>query len=318
MAVGRRDLLIAGIGVAAAPSLACAQDRPLRLVIPYPPGGGSDLLGRAIGSQISTRHGRTVVIENRGGGGGTIGALAVARAAADGDTVLQGDSACITVNPIANRIPYSATDFAPIARITTNPVILMTRANGPIRSLADVIVQSRAAPDSLSCATSGVLSHYHVMLQLLRERENVHLLHVPYQGTPPGVLAVMTGQVDLALVPPTPLVDGALSSQLRGLGVMSADRFPELPDIPTFREGGVNLVSHTWRGILAPRATPEPIQETLERWILDGFANHPPMVQQIRQIGETPAPLGRVAFNTFLETEREGLRAVLQRMSPHG
>jgi len=315
MKISRRSLPLAGLATIL-PTAARARNVPLRLVIPYPPGGGSDLLGRAIGGQITAAHGRIVIIENRGGAGGVIGAQAVARSEPDGNVILQGDSACITVNPVANRVGYTAADFAPIARITTNPVIMITRADGPIRGLADVVQRSRAEPDALTCATSGVLSHYHVMLQMLRDRHNVKLLHVPYQGTPPGVLAVLSGQVDLAIVPPTPLVDGSLSGRLRGIGVMGAERFRDLPDIPTFREQGIDMVSQTWRGILAPRGTPDAVQATLEQWILEGFEGSTTMLQQIRRIGETPAPLDRSAFAAFLDGEREALAEVLRGMSP--
>ena len=310
----RRGIL--GLALAAGlASPAIAQARTLRIVVPYPPGGGADLLARALLARVTARTGRTAIVENRGGATGTIGATAVARAAADGETILQGDSATMVVQPVAKQLPYTAADFAPIARLTTNPVLLAAKVDGPFRTLADVVARAKSAPSAVSVGTSGILSHFHISLERFGQVIGAEFLHIPFQGTPPGVIAVLAGQVDLVVLPPGPVADPSTGRQLRALGVMTPERLRTMPEVPTFREQGVDLVSLAWRGLLAPRGTPEAALDTVEGWVLEAFRDEA-FVHQVEMLGETPDPMDRAAFTAFLDEERAVMRDIVRRIGP--
>jgi tripartite-type tricarboxylate transporter receptor subunit TctC len=312
--IGRRALLGAAAGAWLVPCRVRAQaGRVMRLVVPYPPGGGADLLARAFAVHIGTRAGRTAVVENRPGATGTIGAAAVARAAPDGDTVLQADAAPMSIQPLANRIPYAAADFQPVARMVTSPVLLATKANGPIRTLADVVAGARATAGGLTYATSGILSHFHVAVERFAQLSGIELTHVPFQGTAPGITAALAGQVTLVAAPPASLQD---QPGLLPLASMTEEPVRELPGLPTFRESGVDLVYDGWRGLFVPRETPAERVAALEALVIDAFAD-PAFVAQVRRIGETPALLGTEAFRRFWEAERAVVAELLPRLPRH-
>ena len=202
MPTPRRTILLAAATLAA-PRLPHAQSRPLRFVVPYPPGGSADLMARALAAHLSGRSGRAVVVENRPGAGGTIGTAAVARAAPNGETILQGDIGALSIGLAAGRPGYAAEDFVPIARLTIDPVVLAARADGPFADLPAVIARARAQPGAVSYATPGILSHLHLATERFARLAGIELNHIPFQGSAAGVTAVLAGQVDLIAVPPT-------------------------------------------------------------------------------------------------------------------
>lgn len=313
MRIARRVLLQAGLGVAM-PAVALAQSaRPLRIVVPYPPGGGADLLARALAAEIGGRAGRAVIVENRPGATGTIGAAAVARAAPDGDTLLQADAAPMSIQPLANRLPYGPADFEPVARLATSPVLLAARADGPLRSLGDVIRVARADPGGVTYATFGILSHFHVAMEQFSQLAGIELTHVPFQGTAPGVTAVLAGQVALLTAPP-----GSLQDQpgLRPIASMTAEPVPGFPGLPTFRAAGIDLVYEGWRGLFAPRGTPPDRIAAIQATVAAAFAD-PGFLAAVRRLGETPALLGAADFARFWEADRALVTGLLPRL-PRG
>ena len=307
MDTGRRAFLFGSAAAAlAAPGLARAQQqaqqRPLRIVVPYTPGGSADIMARALGQHLAARTGRAVVVDNKPGATGTIGTQAVARSAPNGETILQSDIGPMSIQPVAGKPGYAPSDFMPVARLVTDPIVLAARADGPFTSLAEVVKKAKADPGGVSYATPGILSHLHVAMERFAQLAGVELNHIPYQGTGPGLVAVLAGQVDLIAATPNALQDQA--AQLRPIAVATEAPLPELPGVPTFRDGGVDLVLLGWRGLFAPKGTPAAVVSSLERAVLDAFEDAE-FVGQIMKLGLTPAPLGAEAFASFWAADRE-------------
>jgi tripartite-type tricarboxylate transporter receptor subunit TctC len=313
----RRKFLLGAIAALSAPvagmpaPVFAQQQKPLRIVVPYTPGGSADIMARALGAHLAARSGRTAIVENKPGATGTIGAQAVARSAPNGETILQSDIGPMSIQLAAGRPGYTASDFLPIARLVTDPVVLAVRADSPLKSLADIVKKAKADPGGVSYATPGILSHLHVAVERFAQLAGIELNHIPYQGTGPGVVAVLSGQVDLIALPPTSLQDQ--SAQLRPIAVATEAPLPELPGVPTFREGGIDLVLLGWRGLFAPKGTPAEVVSSLERAVLNAFEDAD-FVGQIRKLGLTPAPLGAEAFASFWAAEREAIKPIVSRL----
>ena len=314
--VRRRILFASAAAALAAPALARAQgqgqgQRQLRIVVPYTPGGSADLMARAFGAHINARSGRTVVVDNRPGAAGTIGTQAVARSQPNGETILQSDMGPMSIQPAAGKPGYTPGDFLPVARLVTDPIILATRTDSPFTDLAEVVRRAKADPGGVSYATPGILSHLHVATERFAQLAGIELTHIPYQGTGPGVVAVLAGQVNLIALPPTPLQDQ--SAQLRPLAVANEAPLPELPGVPTFRDGGIDLVLQGWRGLFAPKGTPPAAVSPLERSVFEAFEDGG-FVEQIKKLGLTPAPLGADAFAGFWAADREVVGKLVSRL----
>lgn len=308
--VRRRSLLAAGT-LLAAPAL--AQPRTLRVLVPYPPGGSADVLARAIAEQITAMGGRSAIVENRAGASGTIGALAVARAAPDGTTILQADGSPMSILLEAGRTQYRAEDFAPLMRLATSPFVLATRPDGPMRTLPEVIAAARAAPGRITYATPGVMSFAHVVAERFAAAAGIELLHVPFQGTGPATSAVLGGQVELIPVPPGQVLDQGGGAIFRPIAITTEARHPSLPATPTFREAGTDLVFLGWRGMFLPAATPAEALAALEQ-MLNQAMTGPIVTAAMQRLGEAPAPLGPRDFARFWAEDRAAIRAILPRL----
>lgn len=262
----RRLVLAAAL---AAPAVAQAQgfpDRPVRLLVPFPPGGNVDFTARLIGPALSASLGQPVVIENRGGAGGIVGSEAVARARPDGTLVLLGSSGPLSLFPVAMQtLPFDPLrDFAPIGIAYRVPIVLMVGREVPARTLAEFVALAKATPGGLSAGTAGIGSGAHLAIEMFNAGTGAGIVHVPYRGTGPAQSDLIAGTI--------PLIFDQLSSALplhadgrgRILGIASAARSPLLPDVPTLREAGlVEPELTTTLGLLAPAGTPEPI---IGRW----------------------------------------------------
>lgn len=306
----RRTLLALPLAVAA-PAL--AQARPLRILVPYPPGGSADVLARALAEQITASGQRAAIVENRAGASGTIGSLAAARAPADGSLVLQSDGSPMSILLEAGRAQYRAEDFAPIARLATSPFVLATRPNGPLATLAEVVAAARAAPGRLTYATPGLLSFAHVVAERFAAAAGIELTHVPFQGTGPATAAVLGGQVDLIPVPPGQVLDQGGGAIFRPIAITTEARHPSLANTPTFREAGTELVFAGWRGWFAPAATPPETLAALEA-LLRAALESPAGQGALQRLGETPAWLGAADLARFWSEDRAAIRAILPRL----
>ncbi|MBX3604333.1 MAG: tripartite tricarboxylate transporter substrate binding protein [Piscinibacter sp.] len=251
----------------AAPALAQAgyPDRPIRIVVPYPPGGFNDTLARTVGAKLQAAWGQSVVIENRPGGATVIGIDAAAKAPADGYTLLITPFS-FAVNPfIFAKLPYdSQKDFAPITLAATTANLLVVPASVPIGSVKELVAMAKAKPGGLSYASTGIGSSNHLSMEKFKQMAGVDITHVPYKGSAPAVTDLIGGQVQVMFDNISNVLPHVKSGKLKVLAVTTPQRSPLVPDVPTVSEAGVpGYEVGVWFGIAAPAGTPKPIIDKL-------------------------------------------------------
>jgi len=242
--------------------------KPVRLIIPFPPGGSNDVVGRVIATQLSERLGQTVLVDNRGGAGGTIGINAAAKSAADGYTVL-----LISVGyPLSIALgwmpPESLQWFVPVASLGTGPSLLVVPAALPVKSLQELVALARSKPGALNAASAGAGSFQHLATELFRMQAGIDIVIVQYKGGGPALTDVIAGQVQMNVGSVVQNLPHVRSGRLRALGIGGAARISVLPDVPTFAEAGVQgAEANNWWGIVAPAGTPAPVLNRLRQEI---------------------------------------------------
>ena len=256
--------------VATLASVAAAQSyptRPVRLIIPFPPGGSNDIVGRMIAAQLGDRLGQQVVVDNRGGAGGTIGTELAAKSQADGYTLLLISTAYAFNTSIYKKLPYDpAKSFVPVALLGSGPGVLVVNPALPVSSVADLIALARERPGKLNNASAGIGSFQHLASELFRIQAGIQWLHVPYKGGGPAMVDLMGGQADASVGSLIQMLPHIRSGKLKALGTTGAKRSPVLPDVPTVAEAGVPGYEATnWWGFLAPAGTPPAIVERLHQ-----------------------------------------------------
>lgn len=278
--------------------------RNLRFIVPFPPGGASDVLARIVAAPFGAQLGRSVVVENRGGAGTTIGTQEVARAPADGHTILL-TALPFVINQFAMpSLPYDPSrDFAPVALLATGPVVLVAR-NGLGRSWAEIAEAARAQPGRMTFASSGNGSLPHAAFELLKLRSGIDVLHVPYRGGGPAIIDLVAGRVDMMLASPLEVVAQVGAGQLTPVAAASARRIPLWPELPTLQEVGVpDMDVNGWFGTVAPSATPEPALERLNA-AFRATLEEPDTRARLAEIGAEATPGPRSAFTDWLAVER--------------
>jgi tripartite-type tricarboxylate transporter receptor subunit TctC len=262
---------IVAVLLAVSSSLALAQAypaKPVRLIIPFPPGGSNDVVGRAIGQQLAERLGQAVVIDNRGGAGSVIGTNEGAKAAPDGYTLLLISTAFPT-SIAFNRLPQDAMkSFAPVAMLGSGPALLVVPASSPAGSVKDLLAVIRQKPGELNAAAAGIGSFQHMATELFRLQSKTNFVIVQYKGGGPALTDTIGGQVQFNLGSLVQMMPHVRSGKLKALGVSSPKRVAALPDVPTIAEAGVpGYEVSNWWGILAPAGTPAPVLERLHKEI---------------------------------------------------
>lgn len=302
--------LVAAAGAAWLPLPAAAQTwpaKPIRIVVPFAPGGGNDVFARQLATQLGTLLGVQVLVDNRPGAGGTVGTDAAAKAPADGYTLLLGHTGTLAINPVLYpRLPYDArSSFVPVAPLASAPLVLVVPAASPIRSLADLLAQAKAAPGKLAFASSGNGTGGHLAGELLEEVAGVKMLHVPYKGTAPALTDVLGGQVDLmfSVIPSAlPHIDGG---KLRAIGITGARRSPRLPDVPTVAEAGLKgYESSLAYGLVAPRGTPDPVLKTLGDAVAQAV-DKPALRDAFKAEGAEPLTGSAADFHALMQAESD-------------
>ena len=244
--------------------------RPIRLIVPYPPGGATDIMARAIGQKLGDAYGQQVVVDNRGGGGQTIGTDLVARAPPNGYTLLLA-SVTHSINPgLHRKLPYdSVRDFAAVSQLGSGPNVVVTHPSVVARSIPDLITLAKAQPGKLNYASSGTGSGGHLAAELFKSMAGVNLIHVPYKGGGPAYIDLIAGQVELMFTSPVPTLPHVKTGKLRALATTGARRSSAMPDLPTVAEAGLKgFEASLWYGILAPAGTPADIVGSLEKEIV--------------------------------------------------
>jgi len=233
-------------------------DRPIRLVVPFSPGGPSDILGRSLGQRLAERLGQQVVIDNRGGAGGNIGAEIVARAPADGYTVFLGTPGILIANPAMGKVPFDAgKDFAPVALAANMTSIMVVPASAPVKSLRELIDFARARPGQLTYGSSGNGSASHLATELFKQTARVEITHVPYKGAAPAVADLLGGHLSLMIIGVPVSLPHVRSGKLTSIGIASLERYPAAMDLPTLAESGLpGFEVANWFAVLVPAGTP--------------------------------------------------------------
>ena len=246
--------------------VAGAQDypsKPLTMVLPFPPGGVAEIVGRPLAAVMEKSLRQPVVLINRPGAGGAVGMASVARSPGDGYTLLMGLSS-ISIFPVSDRIngkppSYELKDFAPIALITADPTVLVVRTDGPYKTLKDFVDAAKANPGKINYSSSGVYGTLHVAMEIFANAAGIKLFHVPYQGGGPAVTALLGGQVEALASGPAAAIGQIRAGKMRALASWSTERLALLPEIPTFKELGYDAEFYIWTGVFAPATTPAPV-----------------------------------------------------------
>ncbi|MCJ0764000.1 Bug family tripartite tricarboxylate transporter substrate binding protein [Variovorax terrae] len=271
--------LAALLGLAALPALAAYPEQPVKLVVGFPPGGGGDLYGRLIANALSKTLGQTVIVENRTGAGGNIAADVVAKAKPDGYTLLLAMSGNIAVSPALKpqTLPYKVPeDFEPVGLILEAPHGLFVAHNSRFKTAREVLAAART--QKLAFASTGTGAAAHIGMEMVKQRAGVDILHVPYKGSGPAITDMLGGQVDMFFATASPLIGQVRQGQLKVLALTGDRRSPALPEVPTFKELGINVVVTQWYGLVAPAGTPRDIVRTLSEHLARALAT--PEVQQ--------------------------------------
>lgn len=305
--VPRVSALCAAFFIAAAAAAQNYPTRPIRLVVPYPPGGNVDITARIISPGMSELLGQTIVVDNRSGVGGNLGAALVAKATPDGYTLLMGSSGPLAINPIVygKRMPYdSVKDFAPVSSVHVVPLVLLAANKSGIDSVKTLLDKARASPGKVTMASAGVGTTNHFGLELIAAKANVRFLHVPYKGSGPALAELLGNQVQTMVDQLTSSIGYIHDGRVKILAVASAKRSPALPDVPTLDESGVpGVEASTFIGVLAPAGTPKATINKLNAVMVKVMAR-PAVVEKLRALGTEPGSSSPAEFQAMI---REGL-----------
>lgn len=288
--------------------------RPIRWVVTFPAGGGTDIVARMIAPGLGELLGQQVVVDNRGGASGVIGTEIVARSAADGHTLLFGTSSALTILPLLSKqLPFDTfRDFAPVTLLVVIPQLLVVHQGIAANSVKELIALARSAPGKLAYATSGMGAPNHLATELFNSMTGIRMTHVPYKGATPGIADLLGGQVQLMFNPMPPLVQHVKSGKLRALGVGGAERSPALPEVPTVAESGVPGYEYVlWYGMFVPAKTSPAIVMRLNRHVTS-ILTHVDTAQRLMAQGAEPRTNSPEAFTRFMRAESERLSRVVK------
>jgi tripartite-type tricarboxylate transporter receptor subunit TctC len=307
-------LALAAIAAAPTAGAQTYPDRAVRLVVPFAPGQSADIVARVLAEKLGKAFGQTFIVENRPGAGGTVGSSYVAKAPADGYTLLMA-----TIGPMSQapalypKLAYSpTTDFAPISNVALTPQVLVVNPASGFNTLQQLIDKAKAAPGTINFASSGIGSNQHVTMELFESRAGIKLSHIPYKGGAESYTAIFAGEVPVMFDAIPAVLPHVKSGKLKALAIASAERSPFLPDVPTLSELGVPKIEAVgWMGMAAPANTPPAVLDALNsklRKVLD----EPDVKAQLKTLAFVPAGDSRADFGAFLKSENEKWSAVIQ------
>jgi tripartite-type tricarboxylate transporter receptor subunit TctC len=282
-----------GIALAAATVLAQAQTyptKPVTWLVPYPPGGGSDVIARTIGAQLSKQLNQTVIIENKPGAATMIGAQAAARSAPDGYTIFSGDNATYVFNSaLYKKMQYDPQkDFAPITLIARFPLLLVANPNAGFKNAKDLIEQVKRSPGKYNYASVGPGSPHHLAMEMIKQKTGAFIVHIPYRGAGPAVQDLLAGQVPMMVLDLATALPHIKTGKLTALAVASGNRLPSQPDVPTLKEIGLGDVEmYAWQGMAVPAGTPKEIVSRLNAEVTKAIAA-PDVVKRLTELGVDP------------------------------
>ena len=314
--IRRRPLLVAA---AAAPALAQAQapwpSRPISIVVPFPPGGSNDLLARPLAAKLQAAlNGHPVVVENRGGAGGTVGAASVARGPADGHVLLWGHVGTLAVNPwIYPSMPYDVLrDFAPAALVATLPGVLAVHPGVGARTTEEFVALARARPGTVEYGSAGNGSASHITMAGFCDAAGIELVHVPYRGTGPMLTDLIAGRVKTAFAGAPVVLPASRDNRLLALGVSSPQPSPLMPGLAPVARAVPGYEMLQWHGLVAPAATPPEVVARINN-VVNGFLTDADMAARLAIEGAEPAPRSPEAFRALIVAELDRFRELVRR-----
>ncbi|WP_423193915.1 Bug family tripartite tricarboxylate transporter substrate binding protein [Cupriavidus sp. H18C2] len=311
--------VVAGV-LAAGASLACAQGfptKPIQLVIPFPPGGATDVIGRLVGKKLGDKLGQPVVIDNRPGAGTIVGASFVAKAAPDGYTLLASSGTTFTVNPaIHAKLPYDPVkSFEPIGFAGRTGLILLANKDQPVSNLKQLVAAAKAQPGKYSYGSFGTGTTAQFAGEMLFNLAGVKLLHVPYKGSAPAMTDLIGGQIPFSVDTVAAAIPQVKSGKVKAIAVTTAKRSTLLPDVPTAAEAGYpGIDADTWLALVAPRGLPADVRQKLEKALAEVMAD-PDTRKQLTQAGFEPVEGNGAAVSALINKELPLMRATAQRAS---
>ncbi|WP_198377105.1 Bug family tripartite tricarboxylate transporter substrate binding protein [Neoroseomonas rubea] len=322
MSIQRRAALaLLGSSVAAIPAARAQQapwpNRPMRMVIPWPPGQATDLAGRVIAQRLSEKLGQPVVPENRAGAGGTIGTDVVAKSAPDGYTLLAGSSGPYTIAPLLQRLPYDTTrDFAPIAMWGVSPYLLVVKPDFPANTIEEFVALLKARPGHYTFGSSGRAATAHLIIEAFNARAGVDALHVPFPGSAPSMTALVGGQIHYSIETLAATFPLVRQGALKALGISLKDGSALAPGVQPFARspGFEGFDAGAWVGLVARAGTPAPIAERLAQEVEQGMAD-PTVRSRFESIFVEPVPRGPAAFAAYLQEQRALFQGIIERQN---
>jgi len=314
--IGRRAFLAAALALFAGGASAQAwPSKPIRIVVPFTPGGSTDILGRAIGQKLAESLGQQVIVENRPGAGGSIGAEAVARAAPDGYTLLMGHIGTLAVNPtLYPKLGYDPVkSFVPVAWVARVTNVLVVNPAVLARTVQELVKLAHDQPGRLRYGSGGNGSAAHLATEYFKLRTQTDIVHVPYKGTGPAVTDLLGGQIELMMTGAPAVMSHVKAGKMRALAISSVQRIESLPELPTIAEAGVlGFEAIQWYGVVAPAGTPEPVIARLNAEVNRALAT-PELKARLVAEGAEAAPATPQAFGAFIAAEIERWRPVIQK-----
>jgi tripartite-type tricarboxylate transporter receptor subunit TctC len=315
--VSRFAATACALAFAAGSALAQFPERPITMIVPFPPGGVADTVARPIAEAMGNALKQPVVIENRAGAGGGIGMAHVAKSKPDGYTILMALSSLVVLpeaDKVLGRAPaFQVKDLAPIARITADPTVLAVRAESPWKTYQDFIAHAKANPGKLNFGSSGNYGTMHIPMTMLMGAAGVQMTHVPYTGAGPAIVGLLGGHVDALSTGPATVVQHVQGGKIRVLAHWGEARLAVLPDVPTLKELGVNVDYAQWSGVFAPAGTPEPVMARL-REAARAAANDPKVREVLGKAGSPILYQDSVEFGRYVDADAAKMADVVKRI----
>ncbi|MBK6866383.1 MAG: tripartite tricarboxylate transporter substrate binding protein [Burkholderiales bacterium] len=289
-------------------------EKNIRMVIPFPPGGGTDILGRLVAQKLTEANKWTIVPDNKAGAGGTLGITEASRAKPDGYDMVMGQKDNLVVGPwLYKNLPWNPVkDFAPVAHVAWSPVIIATGVNSKFKTLADVVAAAKAAPDTITYGSPGNGTTIHLAGDQFEKAAGIKLRHVPYKGSNPALMDALAGNVDLLVSSVPSAMAQVKAGKLRPLAVTSAKRSSSLPEVPTVAESGyAGFDMSTWYGLLMPAGTPAPIVAQMNGAVNKLLAT-PELQKAIQDQGAEPLAMSTEAFTQQLQRDFQGMEKIVR------
>ena len=300
----KKVFLLAVLAFAAGAQAQTWPSKAVRFIVPFPPGGSTDVAARTVADKLTRSLGAPVLVENRAGGGGAIGTVEAARAAPDGHTLLFAADPVITLHLVVKNVQFDMQrDFIAVTQVTTQPIAVAVHTSLPVKDVQELIAYAKANPGKLSFAHSGTGSGQHMSGELLKKMAGIDMVHVPYKGGGPAVQDLVGGQVPVGVLGSTPLIPHHKSGRIRIIAFTSKERFAPMPEIPTLHESGfANFDTGQWLGLLVPRGTPNEVIQKLHAASVEALAA-PEVRERLAQSALIPVGSSPKEFDALIRAD---------------